>query len=84
MLRIASWFPRRSGSEPSSDVRWRIATSASWSSARAGSWADVAGDDRLDLERLRELAEPGVPPHVSPLEGPLELDEEPLAAEGSR
>ena len=45
---------------------------------------DVAGDDRLDLERLRELAEPGVPPHVSPLEGPLELDEEPLAAEGLR
>jgi hypothetical protein len=42
---------------------------------------DVARDHRLDLERLGEVAEPGVPSDVSALERPLKLDEEAVASE---
>ena len=45
---------------------------------------DVAGDDGLDAERLGEVAEGGIAPHVSPLERSLELDVEALAAERLR
>ena len=42
---------------------------------------DVAGRDRLDAEVLGEVAEEAESPRVSPLERPLELDEEALTAE---
>ncbi len=42
---------------------------------------DVARDDRLDPQRLREIPKTRVSPHVAPLERPLELDEEALAPE---
>ena len=42
---------------------------------------DVAGGDRLDAETLGEIAEHRVAPRVAPLVRPLQLDEEPLAAE---
>ena len=41
----------------------------------------VAGRHRLDAERLRELAQRGVPASVAPLVRALELDEEAVAAE---
>jgi len=47
-------------------------------------WRDVAGGDRLDAEALGEVAEHHVAPHVTPLVRPLQLDEEPLAAERAR
>ncbi len=45
---------------------------------------DVAGRDRLDAEVLGEIAKKTEPPRVSPLEWPLEFDEEPIASEGAR
>ena len=42
---------------------------------------DVAGRDRLDAEVLGEVAQEPEAPRVSPLERPLELDVEALAAE---
>ena len=44
---------------------------------------DVAGRDRLDAEVLGEVAQETEPPRVSPLERPLQLDVEALAAEGA-
>ena len=44
----------------------------------------VAGRDRRDAERLGELAKRCVSPGVASLVRALELDEEPLAAEGAR
>ena len=71
---------------PSSDVRLRIATSASWSErAPAVVRVDVAGRDRLDAERLRELAAArALRLRVAALVRPLELDEEPVLAEDRR
>src|SRR4029453_10451923 len=43
---------------------------------------DVARDDCLDVQRLGEVAKPGVPPLVSPFERPLGSDEEALRAKG--
>src|SRR5207244_12471480 len=42
---------------------------------------DVAGRDGLDAERLGQLAQQRVSAGVAPLERPLELDEEAVAAE---
>jgi hypothetical protein len=45
---------------------------------------DVAGRDRTDVQRFREVSQGGVPPRVAALVRALELDEEVVAAEGSR
>jgi len=45
---------------------------------------NVAGHDRLDSERLGELAQLEVPARVSALVRALELDEEPVTAESLR
>ena len=64
-----------------SDPRWRIATIASWRSARRRLCAsDVARDDGLDADRLCELPQQVVAPCVAALVGPLELDEEAVAS----
>ena len=52
--------------------------------ARARVRVRVAGDDGLDAERLREVAQRGVPANVAALVRPLQLDEEALAAERLR
>ena len=44
---------------------------------------DVAGRDRLDAERLGELAQPRVPARVAALVRALQLDVEAVAAEGA-
>ncbi len=44
----------------------------------------VAGRDRVHAERLGEVSQRGVPPHVAALVRPLELDEEALAPERPR
>ena len=44
----------------------------------------VSRDDGVDAERLGEVAQRCVATHVPTLVGPLELDEEPVAAEGVR
>ena len=44
----------------------------------------VAGRNRLDAERVRQVAQSRVPAGVPALVGTLELDEEPVAAEGMR
>ena len=52
--------------------------------ARARVRVRVAGDDGLDAERLGEVAQRSVAAHVAALVGPLQLDEEAVAAEGLR
>ena len=82
--RMLSRLPRRSCSQPSSDVRQRIATSASWSSVRRGAWActfPVA--IVVDAEMLGEVAQSGVTAGVAPFERALQLDEKAVAAEGA-
>ena len=56
--RTHSWLPRRSGSQPSSEVRWRMATSASWSAARRGwcAWTSPVATV-ADAERRGEVAQ---------------------------
>ena len=72
-----SWLPRRSRSQPSSEVRLRIATSASWSAARrAMVGVDVAGRDGRHAERGGELLERGVAAGVAALVRALQLDVE--------
>ena len=83
--RTLSRFPRRSCSQPSREVRLRIATSDVLERGPAGMVrVDVAGRDRLDAERLGEVAQREVPARVAALVRALELDEEALAAEGLR
>ena len=72
-----SWLPRRSRSEPSSEVRLRIATRASWRRMRRWWWAWTSPvADRRHAERGGELGERGVPARVAALVRPLELDVE--------
>ena len=52
--------------------------------ARARVRMRVAGDDGLDAQRLREVAQRSVPAHVAALVRPLQLDVEAVAAEGLR
>ena len=52
--------------------------------ARARVRVRVAGDDGLDAERLREVAQRSVAAHVAALVRPLQLDEEAVAAERVR
>ena len=52
--------------------------------ARTSMRVRVSRDDGLDAERLGEVAQRCVAAHVAALVGPLQLDEEPLAAEGLR
>src|SRR5581483_5746884 len=73
-----SWLPRRSRSQPSSEVRQRTATSTR---TTAGVRVDVARGDRRDVQRLGEVAELRVPARVAALVRPLQLDEEARAAE---
>ena len=83
--RTLSWLPRRSGSQPSSEVRFRIATSTSWSAVLPRMVrVHVARGDRGDAERSGEVAQRGVPARVAALERALELDVEAVAAEGAR
>ena len=81
---MLSRLPRRSCSQPSSEVRQRIATSVSWRSVRRGRvGVDVARGDGVDAEVLGEVAQGGVASHVAALVRPLQLDEEALAPEGA-
>ena len=80
-----SRLPRRSGSQPSSEVRQRIATSTSWSAVRRG-WCACASPvapvwTPSASARSRSAA---LPARVAALVRALELDEEPLPAEGAR
>ena len=52
--------------------------------ARTSVRVRISRDDGLDAERLGEVAQRRVAAHVAALVGPLQLDEEPLAAEGLR
>ena len=45
---------------------------------------DVPGRDRLDAQVLGEVAQETESPRIPPLERPLQLDVEPLSAEGAR
>ena len=74
--RTLSWLPRRSRSQPSSDVLCLIATSASWSGARHAWCAWASPGDRPHAKRLGELTKRCVSPGVPPLVRTLELDEE--------
>src|SRR6476659_4037868 len=53
-------------------------------SPRARMGMDVAGRNGRDAERLGQLAQHGVATSVAPLERPLKLDEEAVAAKGPR
>ena len=72
-----SRLPRRSGSQPSSEVRQRIATSASWSSVRRGWWAWTSPVATVSTPRCSARSrEQQVAARVAPLVRALELDEE--------
>ena len=78
----ASRLPRRSGSQPSSEVLLRTATSTSWSACAAGWWAWTSPVATVATPSVvGELAQAGVAARVAALVGALELDEEVLAAE---
>ena len=81
---VSTWLklPRRSGSEASSVVWWRTATSASCK-RRAGARVrvDVAGGDRAQLQLARELCEAAVARAVVAQVGPLQLDAKVVGAE---
>ena len=80
-----SWLPRRSRSQPSSEVRQRTATSTSWSAARRASCActspvaTVATFSCSARSRRR-----GVAARVAPFVRTLQLDVEAIATEGLR
>ena len=77
-----SWLPRRSRSQPSSDVRQRTATSTSCSAARRGSCActsPVATVCTFSASARSRSAR--VSAHVAALVRTLQLDEETVAAE---
>ena len=81
--RTDSWLPRRSRSQPSSEVRQRIATSTSCSAARRASCACTSPVATVcTLQRLGEIAQRCVAARVAALVRTLELDEEAVAAEG--
>ena len=77
-----SWLPRRSRSQPSSEVRQRTATSTSWSAARRASCACTSPVATVcTRERLGEVAQRRVAARVAALVRALQLDEEAVAAE---
>ena len=83
--RTASRLPRRSRSQPSSEVQQRIATSTSCSTARRPLWACTSPVATVShAEVLREVAQVRVPPRIAALERPLQLDVEAVAAERLR
>ena len=83
--RTASWLPRRSRSQPSSEVRQRTATSMSWSAARRRScaWTSPVATVGTPSE-VRELAQVRVAARVAALVRPLQLDVEAVVPEGAR
>ena len=80
-----SWLPRRSRSAPSSDVRFRIATIASWRSARLRLCAWTLPVTTVCTPIVSASCRSRAFRCASPRSyGTLELDEEPVAAEDRR
>ena len=79
------WLPRRSGSDASSVVCSRMATKASWTSARSGAWAWTSPVATQGTPRRRgQVDQLAVQRAVVAGEGTLELDAQAVAAEGAQ
>ena len=78
-------LPRRSGSDSSSVVCRRTATSASWSSARRRSWAwTLPVATQATPSRSASAGQPAVAGAVAPPQRPLQLDPEALGGRRRR